>query len=104
MCSPPIERGLGAYRPLELELDAAVAAARAGGETALSFFGKRLHADWKADDSPVSEADRAADAVIRDSLEAAFPDDAVLTEESDERPGKSGRRWIIDPVDAHGHF
>jgi len=104
MCNPPIERGLGAYRPLERELDAAVAAARAEGEAVLSFFGKRLHGDWKADDSPVSDADRAADAAIRESIEAAFPDDAVLTEESDERPGKSGRRWIIDPVDGTRSF
>lgn len=86
------------------ELETAVVAARAGGEAALPFFGKALSPEWKADDSPVSAADRAADATMRECIEAAFPDDGVLTEESGERRGLSGRRWIIDPVDGTRSF
>jgi histidinol phosphatase-like enzyme (inositol monophosphatase family) len=88
----------------DAELAAAIAAARAGGEAALPFFGKAGTVGWKADDSPVGEADRAADAAIQRHLRAVFPDDAILTEESGAREGASGRRWIIDPVDGTRDF
>jgi fructose-1,6-bisphosphatase/inositol monophosphatase family enzyme len=88
----------------DVELEAAVAAARAGGEAALRFFGRHGHVAWKPDDSPVGEADHAADAAIQRHLRAAFPDDAILTEESGAHPGTSGRRWIVDPIDGTRDF
>jgi histidinol-phosphatase len=86
------------------ELEVAVAAARVGAEAALPFFGKAGTVAWKADDSPVGAADRAADAAIQARLRAAYPDDAMLTEESGARAGTSGRRWIVDPVDGTRDF
>jgi fructose-1,6-bisphosphatase/inositol monophosphatase family enzyme len=59
---------------------------------------------WKSDESPVGEADHAADAAIRDQIRMTFPDDAILSEESGERAGASGRRWIVDPVDGTRDF
>jgi myo-inositol-1(or 4)-monophosphatase len=61
-------------------------------------------------DSPtnlVTEMDARAEALIVDGLLAAFPGDAILAEERGARTGRSGRRWIIDPLDgttnyAHG--
>ena len=55
----------------------------------------------------VTEMDARAEAIIVDRLAAAFPDDAILAEERGARAGRSGRRWIIDPLDgttnyAHG--
>jgi len=55
----------------------------------------------------VTEMDARAEALIVDRLLGAFPDDAVLAEERGAQPGRSGRRWIIDPIDgttnyAHG--
>ena len=55
----------------------------------------------------VTEMDARAEALIVDRLTAAFPDDAILAEERGARAGRSGRRWIIDPLDgttnyAHG--
>ncbi|MFD1882929.1 inositol monophosphatase family protein [Paracoccus pacificus] len=47
----------------------------------------------------VSEADRAVEALIRDALADAFPDDALLGEELGLTPGTSGVTWIIDPID-----
>ena len=88
----------------DAELQAAVAAAQAGGESALRFFGTGGPVTWKADDSPVGVADHAADAAIQQRLRAAFPDDAILTEESGALEGKSGRRWIVDPVDGTRDF
>jgi histidinol-phosphatase len=54
---------------------------------------------WKWDGSPVTEADLEIDQAIHELLRAERPDDGVLTEERSERPGSSGRRWIIDPLD-----
>ena len=100
----PPPRRLSTVNAWDAELEVAVAAARAGAEAALPFFGARGAVEWKADGSPVGEADRAADAAIQARIAAAFPDDAILTEESGERAGPSGRRWIVDPVDGTRDF
>jgi histidinol-phosphatase len=86
------------------ELDVALDAARRAGEVALSFFRRDPRVTIKADHSPVSEADHAADRAIVAVLRAAFPGDAILTEESGETAGPSGRRWIVDPIDGTRPF
>lgn len=48
---------------------------------------------------PVSEMDRGAERRIIDRVLGARPDDAVLGEEGGERPGTSGIRWVVDPLD-----
>jgi myo-inositol-1(or 4)-monophosphatase len=48
---------------------------------------------------PVTAADKAAERLVVDSLLAARPDDGVLGEEGAERPGTSGVRWVLDPID-----
>lgn len=48
---------------------------------------------------PVSDADRAADALLTARLRAAFPDDAIVSEESERMTGSSGRTWYVDPLD-----
>ncbi len=52
----------------------------------------------------VSEADEAAEALIRDRLAAARPDDGILGEEEGDTPGTSGVRWIVDPLDGTTNF
>ncbi len=52
----------------------------------------------------VTDADRAAEAIIVEHLLAARPRDGVLGEEGAERPGSSGVRWIIDPIDGTTNF
>ena len=47
----------------------------------------------------VTEADRAVEELIRARLTVERPDDAILGEEGDDRPGNSGVRWIVDPID-----
>ena len=88
----------------DLELQVAVNAARAGADAALPFFRKQSRVSWKSDNSPVGEADHAADAAIQRCIRDAFPDDTILTEESGERAGKRDRRWIVDPVDGTRDF
>jgi len=48
---------------------------------------------------PVSDADRAADALLTARLRAAFPDDGIVSEESERVAGSSGRTWHVDPLD-----
>ena len=85
-------------------MQVAIAATRAAGEAASPFFGKAGTVTWKSDESPVGDADHAADAAIRRHIHMAFPNDSILTEESGEHVGASGRRWIIDPVDGTRDF
>lgn len=53
---------------------------------------------------PVTEADRAAEAIIVAGIERARPDDAVLGEEGTERPGTTGLEWHIDPIDGTANY
>jgi myo-inositol-1(or 4)-monophosphatase len=52
----------------------------------------------------VSEADHAAEALIRERLLAARPDDAILGEEEGDAAGTSGLRWVVDPLDGTVNF
>ena len=59
----------------------------------------------KADDSPVTEADEAADALITAGLRAAFPDAAVVTEEQADTHDLDARDFfIVDPLDGTKEF
>lgn len=93
--------------PADRHLAAAVAlsAARAGGRAALPYFRRAdLQVEWKSDESPVTVADRAAEAAIHDVVRAAFPADGWLGEETGTEAGSSGRRWIVDPIDGTRNF
>jgi histidinol-phosphatase len=65
----------------------------------LAWFGHRLPVELKADATPVTEVDRAAERAMREAIATRFPDDAVLGEEEGLTGGRSGRRWVLDPVD-----
>ncbi len=92
--------------PVEWELYAlAVDVAREAGELTLGWFRSRdLAVDAKADGTPVTIADRAAERLVRERLAAAAPGDGVLGEEEPETPGSTGRRWIVDPIDGTKAF
>jgi histidinol-phosphatase len=60
--------------------------------------------EWKEDHSPVTLADREAEQLLRTTLQKAFPNDGFLGEEYGDRPGSSGFRWIIDPIDGTRSF
>jgi len=84
--------------------EAAMTAARVAGLHALSYYDRDIAVEWKGDKSPVTIADREAEAMIRDHLGAAFPCDGFLGEEYGDQPGSSGYRWIIDPIDGTKSF
>jgi myo-inositol-1(or 4)-monophosphatase len=52
----------------------------------------------------VTEIDRAAERAIVEGILASRPDDAVLGEEGTDRPGTSGVRWVIDPLDGTANY
>ena len=86
-------------------LELALEAARQAGEITLEHFRRDdLVVERKADDSPVTVADRGAEGHLRRRIVEAFPRDAILGEELPERPGTSGFRWILDPIDGTKSF
>jgi len=80
-----------------------VEAARAGGATALEHYRRGVSVSLKADRSPVTEADRAAEAAILDVLRARCPDHGAFGEELGES-GPRSRRFIVDPIDGTRNF
>ena len=93
---------------LSAERELAIELARAAGDLLRSeLLGPRRIAYKGSPTNIVTEMDARAEALIVDRLLAAFPDDAILAEERGAQAGRSGRRWIIDPLDgttnyAHG--
>ena len=78
--------------------------ARLTGDIALGYYRSNLTVETKADGSPVTIADRAAETAAREWVGRLFPDDGLLGEEfGEERPG-AVRRWIIDPIDGTKTF
>ena len=80
-------------------LEFSVALARGAGDITLKYFRKQPETSTKSDGSYVTIADREAEAYLRRQIAERFPDDGVLGEEEGEREGRSGRRWILDPID-----
>lgn len=76
----------------------------AGRRTLTRFRADDLAIESKGDGTPVTEADKDAEAYIRAELAASHPDDAVLGEEEGSSDGSSGRRWVIDPIDGTKAF
>ena len=85
-------------------LNAVEEVTRLAGDTALRYYRDRPAVETKADGSPVTVADREAERVSREWIASRFPDDAILGEELGSRAGKSGRRWLIDPIDGTKSF
>ena len=93
------DNGLPADRTGQL-LELAVDAAMAAGRLLLTHqHGVRQAATKSSPTDPVTDADRAAEQLVVDLILGSRPHDAVLAEEGTERPGTSGLRWVIDPLD-----
>jgi histidinol-phosphatase len=91
-------QGIDADLTLALEL-----VARADEITLRRFRADDLRVETKPDFTPVSEADQAAEQLIRKGINAAHPADAVLGEEFGTE-GSGSRRWIIDPIDGTKNY
>jgi histidinol-phosphatase len=88
------------------DLELALRIAELADEISLARFGALdLLVETKPDLTPVSDADRAVEQAIREALARERPADAVLGEEFGATAASaSGRRWILDPIDATKNF
>ncbi len=87
---------------------AAVASAAAQGAAAILGAGRRPEGRQVATKSSatdmVTEVDRAAEADIASTILSVRPDDGLLGEEGTSRPGSSGVRWVVDPLDGTTNY
>jgi histidinol-phosphatase len=88
----------------ETLLQAVHECAELAGAEALAHYRTNVAVEWKADGSPVTAADRGAEAAMRRWIRARFPSDGILGEEFGEERGTSGRRWVVDPIDGTKSF
>ena len=68
------------------------------------FLGDGLEVRHKADRTVVTQADTSIEAMVREQIAAAFPDDHVLGEEEGGGDRATGRVWIVDPIDATANY
>lgn len=79
-------------------------AARASALTRRYFQSAEVRVERKSDESPVTQADREAERLIRETVSATFPGDGFIGEEEGASPDTSGFRWVIDPIDGTVSF
>lgn len=87
-------------------LEFATQTAYEAGRLTLGYFRtEAARPEFKADDIPVTVADREAEKLIRDRIGARYPRHTVLGEEYGETDGAdSDHRWILDPIDGTKSF
>jgi histidinol-phosphatase len=94
--------------PAPLDLDLALATARraveAASAAALRHFRSGVRVELKPDRTPVTAADRESEAAILTVIREAFPDHAILGEETGAHAGSADARWIVDPLDGTRGF
>ena len=77
---------------------------QADAVTLARFGALDLQVDTKPDLTPVSDADRAVEAGLRETLGQVRPEDSILGEEFGGSTTLAGRQWIIDPIDGTKNF
>jgi histidinol-phosphatase len=87
-------------------LEFGVQTAYEAGKLTLGYFGtEAARPEFKADDTPVTVADREAETLIRERIGARYPRHAVLGEEYGEDEGSGADyRWVVDPIDGTKSF
>ena len=85
-------------------LDAAVEIARIGGANTLKYFQKDFEVISKADDSPVTIADKTTEQIIREEILKRYPDHGIIGEEYGRTNEDSSIQWVLDPIDGTKSF
>lgn len=85
-------------------LEAAIDIARLGGQHTLTYFKKDVEVISKADDSPVTIADRETEQVIRKEILKRYPDHGIIGEEFGRTNEESPVQWVLDPIDGTKSF
>jgi myo-inositol-1(or 4)-monophosphatase len=91
---------------LAADLELAVAAARLAGDIVMPYFGTDMVVSHKSPGQPLTDADLAADALLRAELGGSRPGYGWLSEETADGPDRLGRErvWIVDPNDGTRSF
>lgn len=83
---------------------AAVEFARAGGKSTLNYFKKSFDLEFKADDTPVTNADRNAEEIIREMIKSYYPNHGIIGEEFGTENEDADVVWVLDPIDGTKSF
>jgi len=86
------------------EFKTAVLAAKKAGRLLQTMSQGDLKVEYKGEIDLVTQADRAAEALVINMLKKQFPGDDILTEETTRDRTQSDRRWIIDPLDGTTNY
>ena len=78
--------------------------ADAAGAAIRPLFRAEFGLEMKSDETPVTRADREAEAAMRRLLKAEAPRDGIAGEEYGVEEGSSGRQWVLDPIDGTRAF
>lgn len=84
--------------------DAAVDFAKAGGKSTLDYYKKSFELEFKSDNTPVTNADRKAETIIRELIHKYFPDHGIIGEEFGIEKEDSDVVWVLDPIDGTQSF
>ncbi len=85
-------------------LEAAKEIAHIGGQHTLKYFKKDFEVISKADDSPVTIADRETEKIIREEILKRYPDHGIIGEEYGRTNEESNIQWVLDPIDGTKSF
>lgn len=84
--------------------DNAIKFARAGGDSTLAYFNKSFALEFKDDESPVTNADREAESIIREMIHSKYPSHGIIGEEFGSENEDAEIVWILDPIDGTKSF
>ena len=97
--STPVTESLSSYMAFAAET------AQLAGRLTLKYFQSELQTEYKADDTPVTIADREAEQLVRQRIERTYPAHAIVGEEFGEWQGDGAtHRWYVDPIDGTKSF
>lgn len=89
---------------LDTALQSALGAARAAAQDIMGFYRGEFDVEIKADQTPVTVADKRAEAIIKTRLLNDFPDHGFYGEESGTHQADSPFLWLVDPIDGTKSF
>ena len=90
-------------QPLAIDIPELIRLIREAGDLAFSYFG-RAAAQWKPDNTLVSEADREVERFLSAYLMQHYPNSSILGEEFGLTEQHSDHLWVLDPIDGTAAF
>ena len=85
-------------------VDFSKALARASGEIIMRYFRRDFTVEMKADESPVTIADRQAEEIMREMIMKEYPEHGIIGEEFGVHNESAEYQWVLDPIDGTKSF